>query len=173
MRFGVLVGEIFYNLRSSLDYLIFELAQLDSGVVQDGTQFPIIDTKKGFQERVGRWLKGVNNGHIAAIEQLQPYNGCSWTKRLRECSNADKHRHFVQVGGTTTINVHSSFEKDLARCWGHDRQIPHPVTGQPPVKMKVYPSGSVTFPDGAIVPETVEEIKAQVANTIIKFKPDF
>jgi hypothetical protein len=173
MRFGVLVGEIFYNLRCSLDYLIFELAKLDSGVEQDGTQFPIVDTKKDFEGRAARWLKGMNNGHIAAIERLQPYNGCSWTKRLRECSNADKHRHLVQAGGTATINVHSSLEKDLARCWGYDRQIPHPAAGQPPVKMKVYPSGGVTFPDGATVPETVEEIKAQVAHTLIAFKPDF
>jgi hypothetical protein len=173
MRFGVLVGEIFYNLRCSLDYLIFALAKLDSGVDQDGTQFPIVDTKTDFEGRAGRWLRGMNNSHIAAIERLQPYNGCNWTKRLRECSNADKHRHLVPAGGTVKFSVHSSLQEDLARCWGYDRQIPHPVAGQPPVKTKVYPSGDVTFPDGATVRETVEEIKAQVANTLIVFKPHF
>ena len=173
MHFGVLVGEIFYNLRCSLDYLIFELAKLDSGDEQDGTQFPIVDTKRNFEGGAGRWLKGVNEGHIAIIERLQPYNGCVWTRRLRECSNADKHRHLIQAGGAATITVHSSLEKDLTRCLGYDRQIPHPVLGQPPVTMKVYPSGGVTFPDGATVPETVEEIKAQVENILVEFKSHF
>jgi hypothetical protein len=36
MRVPVLVGEICYNLRSSPDYLVFELARLNSGVRQNG-----------------------------------------------------------------------------------------------------------------------------------------
>jgi hypothetical protein len=51
MRIGILVGEICYNLRSALDYLIFELAKLDSGVEQRGTQFPIMDAKQDFDGR--------------------------------------------------------------------------------------------------------------------------
>jgi len=42
MRVGVLIGEVCYNLRSSLDYLVFALAELDSGIKQKGTQFPIV-----------------------------------------------------------------------------------------------------------------------------------
>jgi hypothetical protein len=174
MRFGVLIGEIFYNLRCSLDYLVFELAKLDSGVEQDGTQFPIVDSKKGFEGRVkGPWLRGISAAHLAEIERLQPYNGCNWTKRLRDCSNPDKHRHLVSAGGNAAIHVHSSLEKDLARCLGHEREIPHPVAGQPPVKMKVYPTGDITFDDGASVSKTVEELKTQIANTLTVFKPEF
>ena len=126
MRFGVLIGEIFYNLRCASDYLVFELAKLDSGMEQNGTQFPIVDTKKDFEGRVkGPWLRGIKTAHVAEIERLQPYNGCTWTKRLRECSNPDKHRHLVPAGGNATIHVHSRLEKDLARCWGYEREIPH------------------------------------------------
>ena len=45
--FGIRVGEAIYNLRAALDYLVYELAILDSGNVQQGTQFPIEDTKDG------------------------------------------------------------------------------------------------------------------------------
>jgi hypothetical protein len=156
-----------------LDYLIFELAKLDSGIEQDGTQFPIVDTKKNFEEQKGRWLKGINAAHIAAIERLQPYSGCNWTKRLRECSNRDKHRHLVQAKGNATWHAHSSLQKDLGRCLGYERETPHPVIGQPPVKVKIYPTGSITFRDGVPVPETVEEIKTQIADTLDAFKLDF
>jgi hypothetical protein len=48
MSVPIRVGEVCYNFRSALDYLIFELAKLDSGVEQGGTQFPIMDSPKDF-----------------------------------------------------------------------------------------------------------------------------
>jgi hypothetical protein len=66
----ILIGEIAYNLRSSLDYLVFELARFDSGAVQDNTQFPIDDTPKKFKGHIASRLKGLCPTHIAAIEQL-------------------------------------------------------------------------------------------------------
>jgi hypothetical protein len=78
LRIGTLVGEICYNLRTALDYLIFELAKLDSGIPQDGTQFPIEDAPKGFAWRQkGGWLKGLNsapyrsNRGAAALQWMQ------------------------------------------------------------------------------------------------------
>src|ERR1700731_4138428 len=68
MRIAILIGEICYNLRAALDYLVFELAKLDSGAPQEGTQFPIVDAKKDFEAGVGRWLKGISASHVAAIE---------------------------------------------------------------------------------------------------------
>lgn len=71
--FGILIGEIVYNLRAALDYIIFELAALDSGCIVEGTQFPIESKKKGFKSCVrSRWLDGLNATHVAAIEGLQP-----------------------------------------------------------------------------------------------------
>jgi len=174
MRFGILVGEIFYNLRAALDYLVFELAKCDSGIEQDNTQFPIEDSKERFKRSIDRGrLKGINPSHVAAIERLQPYNRCNWTKRLRTYSNRDKHRRFIQTGGNSKFWVHSSLEKDLSRCFGYERDAPHPVAGQPPVKVKVYISSSITFDDGAPVIETIEEIKSGVAYALEAFKPEF
>jgi hypothetical protein len=59
MRFGVVVGEVAYNLRAALDYLVFQLASLDSGSEQSDTQFPISDDPDKFKSNANRRLKGV------------------------------------------------------------------------------------------------------------------
>ena len=48
--FPILVGEIIYNLRAALDYLIFELSLLDSGNEINGSipQFIIEDEPTGW-----------------------------------------------------------------------------------------------------------------------------
>ena len=174
MRIGTLTGEIFYNLRTALDYLIFELAKLDSGGDQSGTQFPIMDAPQDFAGRgTTVFLKGVNATHVACVERLQPYNGCNWTRRLRNSSNADKHRHFIPSVGYSQITVHSGLERgDLDRMQGIERKAMHPLTGSE-VNVKVYIAGEVTFDDGEPIVDTIEVIKAKVAQTLADFKPDF
>lgn len=173
IRLGTLVGEICYNLRAALDYLIFALAEKDSGSQQEGTQFPIMDAGKDFAGRGKTMLSGVNAAHIAVIERLQPYNGCQWTKRLRDISNTDKHRHIVPGGGNTRITVHG-LDTDLRRVYGAvDRKAKHPLTGEE-VDVKVHVAGAITFEDRTTpVIHTLHELKTQVANTLRHFEPEF
>jgi hypothetical protein len=173
IRIAILMGEIFYNLRTALDYLVFKLAKRDSGIEQDNTQFPIADARQDFLRDAQRRLKGINAAHVAEIERRQPYNGCGWSRRLRDYSNPDKHRHLVLTGGGHNFHVHSSLEKDLDRCWGYEREVPHPVPGQAPVKVKVYPAGKVAFSDGTPIIDTIKEIKVGVADALSAFKPEF
>jgi hypothetical protein len=172
IRLGTLVGEISYNLRCALDYLVYALAELDSKAPQRGTQFLIADTAKDFAGRAKGMLVGVSAVHVAAIERLQPYNGCQWTGRLRDLSNMDKHRHIVPGGGQVQITVHSALEKDLSRCWGVERKTLHPLTGEQ-VDVKVYVSGEILFADGSSVIDAIHEIKSGVADTLRHFEPDF
>jgi hypothetical protein len=95
----VVIGDAVHNLRASLDYLIYELAINDSGVVQQNTQFLIEyvksdpdDPKRGFDARSKKCLKGLSQAHIDAIEMAQPYKGVAWTKALARISNEDKHK---------------------------------------------------------------------------------
>lgn len=99
--FRILIGEIVYNLRAALDYLVYELAILDSGSSKSGTQFPIEQTAKGFADRRRRFLNGLTDDHVAAIERLQPYAGSEWAGRLASLSNPDKHRHLT---ATASLN---------------------------------------------------------------------
>jgi len=173
-NFPIRIGEICYNLRSALDYLIFELARLDSGVEQSGTQFPIMDAKQDFEGRgKGIFLKGVNPTHVACVERLQPYMGCNWTRSLRDTSNPDKHRHFSKMRGDITATIHSSLDpkNNFSRIIGHERDAPHSTLGT--VKVKVHLATSIAFADGTPVIETLDEIKSEIANTLRYFKPEF
>jgi hypothetical protein len=170
---GIIVGEICYNLRTALDYLVFQLAKLDSGIEQKGTQFPIMDSHQVFAGNEGKSrLKGVSAAHIAMIERLQPYNGVGWTKALRETSNPDKHRELVAHNGTNRIHVwppwHPGFDA-LVGCYS--REATHPVRGV--VEMKVHVAIEVAFDDGSLVREMMQEIKTGVAKTLTDFKPEF
>jgi hypothetical protein len=172
LRLGTLIGEICYNLRCALDYLVYALAELDAGSPQKGTQFPIIDMANDFAGRGKAMLSGVNFAHVAKIEGLQPYNGCKWTGRLRDLSNMDKHRHIVPSGGNTQVTVHSGLEKDLTRICGFKRKAPHPITGED-VDVKVHILGEITFADRSLVIDTLYELKTQVANTLQHFGSEF
>jgi hypothetical protein len=171
MRIPILIGEICYNLRSALDYLIFELAKLDSGVIQNGTQFLIEDTEKGFERRRKTRLSGVNERHVTCIERLQPYKGCDWTRALRDLSNPDKHRQFTRLGLTATGIAYTPADPEFGNSALPIRRTQHPVAGEMGVKLDY--TASVRFPDGPLVTETLEVIKLKVAETLTAFKAEF
>jgi hypothetical protein len=174
MRIPILIGEIAYNLKSALDYLVYKLARLDSGSEQEGTQFPIVSAQKDWPSNVRRRLKGLNDPHIARIEGLQPYNGIDWTGRLRDINNPDKHRHLTVTQGDYVFDVHSSLNRDLSEIVsGYERSAPHPTGNHHPVKVKVYFKGEVTFRKGPPVIDTIKQLKLSVAQTLRDFEPDF
>jgi hypothetical protein len=95
-KIPLIVGDIFYNLRSSLDQLVWYLAKL-TVPYPEKTAFPILETPDIplFQRRT----VGVPTEALAIIESLQPYNRGDiaaikshllW--RLNRICNIDKHR---------------------------------------------------------------------------------
>lgn len=173
LLFSILVGEICYNLRAALDYLIFELARLDFGQVQNGTQFPIEDRPKNFAGNGHRRLVGLNARHIAAMELLQPYNGCNWTRLLRDISNPDKHRSLSFARGGFELEAYPAADRlRFLNLPGKVSSARHPVTG---VEMHVQTNLTleIQFSDGTPVVPTLEKIKTQVAATLEAFKTDF
>jgi hypothetical protein len=76
-------------------------------------------------------LKGINPLHMAAIERLQPYKGCGWTKMLRDLSNPDKHRQFVNMQFVADIIIYTIIDPEFGEI---DRPIysaPHPLRADP------------------------------------------
>jgi hypothetical protein len=171
---GIIIGEVCYNLRSALDYLIYELAFLDSGKVVAGTQFPIEDKAKGFAWRKnGGWLGGINPLHEAAIEALQPYNGCNWTTFLRNISNPDKHRHLVLHGGHFQASLYADAERlRFLGLPGKVTRAKHPLSGKE-VDVQLAISVQIEFSDGTPVIEALHELQAQVTQTLEAFQPEF
>lgn len=115
-----LVSEALVHLRTSLDYAVYELSALraeersaSSSSWQKASQFPIVDTSESFQN-VGRRLRCLSEADISVVESFQPYRGMEWLGRLRDLSNADKHRALVfalSTGGliASPSRVHFAF----------------------------------------------------------------
>ena len=104
-RVAITVGEVAYNCRAALDYLIYEMARGNNGGrTVKGTQFPMEDSEEMYWarwtgrhptepgKRVQRYLKKVPRRAAEMLVQTQPFAGCDWMELLRDISNPDKHR---------------------------------------------------------------------------------
>jgi hypothetical protein len=178
--FGIVVGEICYNLRSALDYLVYELALSDSGVVQNGTQFPIDDTPKKFAGHVPTRLIGLSAAHVAAIERLQPYNGCNWPKVLRILSNPDKHRQLTPRGGSFMIEiVPDGFEPSFPAPMNAKRRAKRPDGVEVEVELiaalgiTIPVTDTPPIPIGDFAEETLEKLISEVRDLLETFKLEF
>lgn len=182
--FSVLVGEAIYNLRAALDYLTYELAVLDSGAVQNGTQFPICDGKDDFDRRRTTWLKGISGAHVTQIERLQPYPTPNWTAILRDISNPDKHRQLAITQGLMhgEFQIFVGTQAEARELDWTDNSIPTTelaLGGRIELKSgeEAYVKGNIAlyiaFSDGIPIIKTLQSLKASVTDTLDAFKPEF
>jgi hypothetical protein len=155
------LGYAVFNLRAALDYLVYALAFLDSGVEQKGTQFPICSSQSSFKKGVERGhLRGVNPSHKAAIQALQPYNGGNWLKHLASLSNPDKHMHLISVASQNfgTFDLSSNFNAE---------------TNRQTVRVHIEVTRFIAFPDKSPVIPLLDALHSQVADTVNQFHSDF
>jgi hypothetical protein len=178
---SILIGETIYNLRAALDYLVYELAILDSGKIQKRTQFPIEDRKEGWDGHVvnGGHLKGLSAGHQAAIKRLQPFCQCKWPGLLRDISDPDKHRFLIsleyeQVSLPSFMSKFIVKSKLIVKFAGLLREN-QTVRFPGRETMKVQRSGphQILFDEGHPVIETLQEFQTNITNVLDAFKPDF
>jgi hypothetical protein len=174
---GVPLGEIVYNLRATLDYLVYEVAWLDSREPQEGTQFPIETNPDVFEGRVTgfyieakpgkkpkkrtckRYLAGVNKTHVGWIKTLQPCNGCNWTQTLQDLSNPDKHRQILSLS--------NAFRAGLTPLGpARDTDTGRVVD----VELKYTPFISV---NGIDLMSALRIIEEEVGNVLALFRPEF
>lgn len=102
-EWGVLVGEIAYNLRSALDHLAWQLALLTTPTPSSRTEFPIFNDAIKFRDSSTGARPKIQNTPIAAqavIESLQPYHSGDWPPVislwwLHEINRIDKHREII------------------------------------------------------------------------------
>jgi hypothetical protein len=104
----LIVGDLLYCLRSSLDQLVWCLAKINATPgYPEGTQFPILEQPD--VPRFNRQTSGVPAKAVEIIESLQPYNAPTadavrehllW--RLNKLCNIDKHTR-IPVHGVTGI----------------------------------------------------------------------
>jgi len=115
----LIIGDALQNLRSSLDYLVWELVLAANNKPSYKNMFPICDTIKSFENQLrGQRLEGVSPEATTEIEGLQPYHCGERTESsaLRIIDlfcNINKHRRIlltipaVSVSRTEFISTES------------------------------------------------------------------
>lgn len=113
-QIGVLIGDVLHNLHSALDHTICALARTTDPMDEcRTTEFPIYTDPDLYRKKVGRALKGVPPGAVAAIEQPQPFQGpdpdTHILELLRGFSNIDKHRSIhTALGAVTELTIQAA-----------------------------------------------------------------
>lgn len=183
----ILAGESVQALRRCLDYLVYEVAWLDSGVEQRDTQFPIDDHPDRFKRRLRRsnpgdhacHLIGVAGKHAAAIKLLQPFKGVDWTETLRSISNPDKHRHLTMAKSESSSKIAWHREQDATAhmvtrvAYDSFTFLLRPDEGLGNVYMKFHVTAYVALEKGVRLIDTLDQLKAEVADVLEDFAPCF
>jgi hypothetical protein len=162
-EWGILIGEILYNLRSGLDHLAYALsaAHTPGKTPPRGTEFPIFRDEDRFDDvkSGGRYkIRGMSWEMQCALRDLQPFNTGNppeaqslWL--LQHMSNVDKHRTLhLAVFGAPGIAFTVDPDVEIVPVWSEDGSViakAVPLTAQAEVK------NDPTFVPQIIVKETL------------------
>jgi hypothetical protein len=100
----LIIGDCIQNIRSSLDYLVWELALATDAEPSDKHAFPICETPDFFGRSLKRGrLGGLSDEVIEEIEMLQPYKDGEGLRGhpfwvLDKLCNINKHRRILLTG---------------------------------------------------------------------------
>ena len=195
-RFGLLIGDAAANLRTALDYVLWELAvrffdpACDISDHEDRrlTTFPIATsaTDHGYRDRLNRLEKRkIPTAAIDVIKSVQPhvagYEPMGW---LHHLVNQDKHRSltgilaFIVEARIAFRQGDSEFLSDRAGIVGGGAtfKTPPDVTAaldRGEMQMQVQASALVTFSDVAMPLEPVERTMWQITQTVSEVIPRF
>lgn len=106
-RPGVLVAQIAEHLRTSLDYVVYQLSAMNEpNLNKQVPQFVIADSKSSFDRQAKTRLRYLTAEQVDFIERLQPFNDNPLLALLGEVSNQGKHRSLLSLRDMTGLEVH-------------------------------------------------------------------
>jgi hypothetical protein len=179
---SILIGEIAYNLKSALDYLVFELFYLATGEFDNRTKFIIEDTPEGWNSHIPGfaatpkrektcWLHRLRPDHQAALKGLQPFSGTEWTKALQKITNPDRHRQLVEIAGMMTYTQIEVLDAG-------SQTVPPNTDAKMLVNFKLatriaFWDGDVTIKEGKCAIEAMHHLQREIGAVIERFELDF
>lgn len=97
---ALILGDCLSNLRSTLDYLVWELVRSNGKEASVSNAFPVAHTLDAYEEEINRGrLKGVDPAAVALIQSVQPYHlsvpGDTFLSVLNKLTNINKHRRLL------------------------------------------------------------------------------
>lgn len=186
-RWGLIAGEIMFDLRAALDYLVFELhvRHFRGNVprkVEGATQFPVYSQPIKFEKNLRR-IENLSERDQVALRHLQPYIRRRdkwflvrrWLSRLNAIHNVDKHRqlHLVAVSQNAAhfpkMDPALGFESDPV--WGAvkaDGQVDRWIFDNAPKNIKPHPGVvlQVTLEHEGEWVELVEFLKGSLVSVL-------
>lgn len=119
-RIPLILGDFFQNLRSCLDYLVWELVIANKQVPDHKNMFPICTSQDAFRDQLSRGrLHDIPPAAITEIEALQPHHCGQDAKAtvlylIDDFTNINKHRRVLltNFGGGTTPPDFLTYEID-------------------------------------------------------------
>jgi hypothetical protein len=118
----LIIGDCLQNLRSSLDYLVWELVLAAKNIPGRDNMFPICSTDTAFKAQLERGrLGGVHKDAVVEIESLQPFQlGKDFDKAflwvIDDFCNINKHRRLLLTmlrGASGTIEETQTIDGKL------------------------------------------------------------
>jgi hypothetical protein len=107
-RIPLILGDCLQNMRSSLDYLIWELVKANNHDPGLSHMFPICNKKGNYKKALeAERLKDIPDEAAATIDALQPFHHAFAERNrhmlvvLDQLTNINKHRHVL---GTLVVN---------------------------------------------------------------------
>lgn len=116
---GVIIGDILFNFRCVLDYLICQLVLANGGNPKYENAFPICEKESQFESnKTAKKLRGVSDTAKDVIKDLQPcYGGDLPLARLVTLRNVDTHRQLnVAVASVNHADVYFSSPDENFAC---------------------------------------------------------
>ena len=105
----VLVAQIVENLRTALDYMIFQLSVLNASELNErAPQFVIADSESDFKRQAKRRLRYLTAEQMSFVERIQPYHGNGMLAILGELAGMGKHRSLLSVRDNTGLEIHAA-----------------------------------------------------------------
>ena len=102
----VLVTQIVENLRSALDYMVFELSRLNvTNLDERRPQFVIVGSGTEFRRQAKSRLRYLTEEQKSFVEQIQPYHGNSMLGLLGDIAGLGKHRSLLSIRNQTRFHV--------------------------------------------------------------------
>ena len=131
----VLVVQIVENLRTSLDYMIFELSVLnDPDLNERVPQFVIANSESEFERQARSRLRYLTDEQKSFVEQIQPYHGNGMLALLAKLAGAGKHRRLLSIRDNTGFDIYLAEIKkkeEFKDCFMYPMEEEHAIFARP------------------------------------------
>jgi hypothetical protein len=137
-EWATVVGDLGYNLRAALEYMVELLLLANHSTPQRSNQFPIISERKDAHLIRNIHLAGVHGDAIKAIEGVQPYARRKGTERdlleiVGDLANIDKHHRLHATAILTERAQPNWFKMSIPETGVFIRSVLLPTRNPQPV----------------------------------------